>query len=396
MLLQLPKDIDMARTIGRILLTPAALLSLFACGSTAQSLYWIDAGFHAPRLVKSDTDGSNAVVLSLDSLSLPQGLDRSPVDGALYWTELKFAGAAVRRVGADLGVPGAVMETGSALRGIAVDSDWIYITSSNLITGPRIERVRIDGSMRDTLIALDRADGNPRAIVLDTGERKMYWCEFSSGKICRAEMKTGAIPENVVTGLEGPVGLALDVSQNLMYWTEANANTLRRSTLSGDSVTTLVAGLATPNYLALDPVEGTLYWGEIGTPSVQRANRDGSQVETLPVTVSHPTGILVTPSGAVGVSETGTERITTFSLSQNFPNPFNPTTTIQFSIVNTQLTMLTVYDVLGREVAALVHEVKQPGRYIVQWDAGGMASGLYMYRLQAGSFVDVKKLILLK
>jgi hypothetical protein len=57
MIVQLPKEIVMARNIGRILLPLAVLLSLFACGSAAQSLYWIDADFHAPRLGKSDTDG---------------------------------------------------------------------------------------------------------------------------------------------------------------------------------------------------------------------------------------------------------------------------------------------------------------------------------------------------
>ncbi|MBM2840867.1 MAG: repeat protein [Bacteroidetes bacterium] len=85
-----------------------------------------------------------------------------------------------------------------------------------------------------------------------------------------------------------------------------------------------------------------------------------------------------------------------FQLLQNYPNPFNPVTNFQFSIVNRQLTILKVYDLLGREVANLVNEVKQPGVYKAQWDASGVASGVYLSRLQAGSFVAVKKLILLK
>jgi hypothetical protein len=85
-----------------------------------------------------------------------------------------------------------------------------------------------------------------------------------------------------------------------------------------------------------------------------------------------------------------------FALEQNYPNPFNPTTTVHFSILNRQWTILKVYDVVGREVATLVNEVKQPGTYTVQWDATGSASGVYFYRLQAGDFVDVKKLVLLR
>ncbi len=87
---------------------------------------------------------------------------------------------------------------------------------------------------------------------------------------------------------------------------------------------------------------------------------------------------------------------TTFELEQNYPNPFNPVTTIQFTIVNSQLTIVKVYDVLGREVATLVNEVKLPGRYQVTWDAKNMASGVYFYKLTAGEFVQTKRLLLLR
>jgi hypothetical protein len=93
-------------------------------------------------------------------------------------------------------------------------------------------------------------------------------------------------------------------------------------------------------------------------------------------------------------------------LSQNYPNPFNPTTTIQFTIVSAQsgsasggdrqLTTVKVFDVLGREVATLVNEVKEPGSYTVQFSGSGLASGMYFYRIQAGTFLQTKKLLLLK
>ena len=85
-----------------------------------------------------------------------------------------------------------------------------------------------------------------------------------------------------------------------------------------------------------------------------------------------------------------------FSLEQNYPNPFNPTTNFQFSIAHSQLTILKVYDLLGREVATLVNEVKQPGSYTVQFDASNHASGVYFYILHAGNFVASKKLMLLR
>jgi hypothetical protein len=83
-------------------------------------------------------------------------------------------------------------------------------------------------------------------------------------------------------------------------------------------------------------------------------------------------------------------------LDQNYPNPFNPTTKIQFTIVNRQLTIVKVFDLMGREVATLVNEVKQPGTYTVVFNGSNLESGVYFYRLQAGSLVETKQLILLK
>lgn len=85
-----------------------------------------------------------------------------------------------------------------------------------------------------------------------------------------------------------------------------------------------------------------------------------------------------------------------FKLSQNFPNPFNPVTSIQYSIPQRSNVTLKVYDVLGNEVKTLVNEEKDRGVYSVNFDASGLASGMYLYRLQAGSFVETKKMILLR
>ena len=85
-----------------------------------------------------------------------------------------------------------------------------------------------------------------------------------------------------------------------------------------------------------------------------------------------------------------------FSLSQNFPNPFNPTTTIRFTIHETQFTTLKIYDIFGREVATLVNENLQAGNYERKWDATGIPSGMYFYRLASNNFSETKKLLLLK
>jgi len=83
-------------------------------------------------------------------------------------------------------------------------------------------------------------------------------------------------------------------------------------------------------------------------------------------------------------------------LDQNYPNPFNPSTKIKFTISDLRFTILKVYDVLGNEVATLVNKIKEPGYYEVNFNASNLASGVYFYRLVAGSFVSTRKMLLLK
>jgi hypothetical protein len=94
------------------------------------------------------------------------------------------------------------------------------------------------------------------------------------------------------------------------------------------------------------------------------------------------------------VVEIGSPQI--FSLSQNYPNPFNPSTMINWQVPVESHVSLKVFDILGNEVATLVDEVKQAGEYEVEFNAASVPSGVYFYRLQAGDFVDTKRMMLLK
>jgi hypothetical protein len=85
-----------------------------------------------------------------------------------------------------------------------------------------------------------------------------------------------------------------------------------------------------------------------------------------------------------------------FSLAQNTPNPFNPSTMVSYQLPVASAVKLTVYDMLGREVATLVNEMKDAGSYSVRFDGAGFSSGAYIYRLEAGSFVQTKRMLLVK
>ena len=85
-----------------------------------------------------------------------------------------------------------------------------------------------------------------------------------------------------------------------------------------------------------------------------------------------------------------------FSLSQNYPNPFNPTTQIEYDVPSAGRVTLTIYDILGKEVARLVDEDQSPGHRRVEFSGKGFPSGVYFYTLRAGTSSDTKKLVLLR
>ena len=87
---------------------------------------------------------------------------------------------------------------------------------------------------------------------------------------------------------------------------------------------------------------------------------------------------------------------TMFKLFDNYPNPFNPSTTVRYSIPEASFTSIKIYDALGNEVSSLVNETKQAGTYEVEFNASDLSSGIYYYTLQAGSFSETKKMILLR
>jgi hypothetical protein len=125
------------------------------------------------------------------------------------------------------------------------------------------------------------------------------------------------------------------------------------------------------------------------------------------VAVGQSGKILRTTNGGsivVGVRQGEHEIPMTALLKQNYPNPFNPTTTIQYQIprqidggqATAGRVVLKIYNLLGQEVATLVDEIQEPGFRSVVWNAGDVASGVYFYRLQTSSFVQTRKMLLLR
>ena len=99
---------------------------------------------------------------------------------------------------------------------------------------------------------------------------------------------------------------------------------------------------------------------------------------------------------SVDNDETKTGIPAEFTLSQNYPNPFNPSTTINYGITKRTFVELRIYDILGREVELLVNEEQDAGYYELDFNASKLSSGIYLYQIKAGNFIETKKMILLK
>jgi hypothetical protein len=148
-------------------------------------------------------------------------------------------------------------------------------------------------------------------------------------------------------------------------------------------------------------------WSSLGTGSSNGVN---SFVNALAVVGNEVVvGGDFTSAGGVSANRvarwnSGTSRVEqlsptapkTFLLEQNYPNPFNPSTTIRYQLPVASEVKLEVYDVLGKKIATVVNERQSAGSYQVVWNASGLSSGTYFYRLQAGTFVETKKMIMVK
>jgi hypothetical protein len=148
------------------------------------------------------------------------------------------------------------------------------------------------------------------------------------------------------------------------------------------------------------PQTSSNYWGVISSSIINNKVRIWIPGGFFPATIT--TTKLLVLSDSIGCVITGISNSNnsvlpgTFVLNQNYPNPFNPVTRIKYSIPFFGNVKLVLYDILGKEVLTMVNEAKQPGEYSYDFNGSNLSSGVYFYKLEAGDFIDTKRMILLK
>jgi hypothetical protein len=214
------------------------------------------------------------------------------------------------------------------------------------------------------------------------------------------------------------VGLPVPIGAAKVYTVDLAGN----NSVYQDGLTAIVD-------VAINPIDHSLYalqHAEFGPPWLNNKGRlfriQNGVVDTLISGMPRPSGMVFNPNGdlfittlqddniikvsnlPVGVEDENNFVADDFSLEQNYPNPFNPSTSIQYRVSSISNVSLKVYDVLGREIATLVNEEKPVGSYEVNFDASGLSSGIYFYKLTAGNsstgsgqvFTETKKMLLMK
>lgn len=198
-----------------------------------------------------------------------------------------------------------------------------------------------------------------------------------------ADTVTPTAPANF-TGLAGNTTAQLRWNKNVQF--DVWKYFIYRSTTNNPVSSTLIDSTVHPDtvYNATGLTNGTVYYFWVRAVDrfcQRRISAYSSVVQVTPV---------------VGIQVTGTETPKVYALYQNFPNPFNPRTNIQFDLPKVTLTRITVYDLLGKEVDVPVNQVLAAGKYNVDFDASNLASGVYFYKIEAGNFIEKKKMIVVK
>ena len=335
---------------------------MIALDAVNEKIYWVN--FNISTIQRADLDGSNAAIIitSIQGVNFPYGITIDESNGHVYW------------------------------------SNW---------GDHSIRRANLNGGAAQALFT--RTGHGVFAVIgigVDVANGKMYWLSRHNNLLRQADTN-GSNLQNILTqadGLSLPNSLVIDAANNRIFWTNEGTNTILTADLDGNNINTFLDaadGLQQPLALSLDAAATRIYWTN-NDGAIKRAQTDGSNIETLLTFEGNekPLGITVFGMDPVAISSIG-NLPDGFALENNYPNPFNPSTTINFKIGARNPVSLKIFNSIGQEIKTLREGVLSPGEYSAQWDATNnlgeaVSSGVYFYQLTAGKFIANQKMLLLR
>ncbi len=411
---------------------------------SAGVIYWISLSFNR-TLLKSDLDGENVVTLYETQNDLADThLDG---DGNLYWSKDKTAfstgpGMIWRR---STDETTTVFMKELSIAEIALDYEdghvfWINYGDGSLL------RSDVNFQQSDTLVR-DGNFFNLSKLAVDPDANRIF---YAFGETIYSNNYQGTASDSITSHVGIVSGIAVDASQSMLYWTDNGSTTFGNlksvNYETGEAETLINQNLSYARSLKVAPASGKLYWatgssftGNIGinTAALTGTNVDllygisgsvksvhaitldkeaglvffsdsegqavysinvenGGDLQTVLMDIDVPLGLDISRGISTDLKPQPGEQANDFQLRNNYPNPFNPTTTIQYSLPRAEFVRLAVYDMLGREVAVLTDGRQLAGQHEVQFDAAGLASGAYIYRLETAGSSRLRKMLLIK
>ncbi len=375
-------------------------VSLFVSGiSNAQIYYGSD-----DNVVATAKNGIDTTVISSER---PRSIVVDNEGGYIYWSEFDFPNK-VKRAKLDGSDESTILFGGFSRSenpaGMAYDNinNKLYV-ADNINNGFLLSS-NPDGTGLDTLVAgSDNGVTNGILdIALDLKNKKIYWVK--TGGVMRANLD-GSNVETVVTlkSYIQPPSIALNTKDGYVYWVNtANDNIMRASINNGTAEKLLHADA--PDGISLSLDEGKIYWvnsyfsaGNNGI--ISRANLDGTGIEHV-LNIGTPTGAIYVEGlniTAINDSKNKKSILDNFVVEHNYPNPFNPSTKIKYSLPSRSQITVKIYSSIGSLVKTLLNDVLQnSGWHEITFNADNLSSGTYFYSIKSGSNIITRKMILIK
>lgn len=226
----------------------------------------------------------------------------------------------------------------------------------------------------------------------------LYVSSYSGDNVRKFDSNGNDLGLFVTSNLSGPTNIWFDANGDLLV-SDYDGTAVKRFDSTGSYVNNFITGLGGSEGVDFFS-NGNILIGNGVTHSIKMFDSNGVYIEDF---IPNNSGGLMTPnavvirkSNPVPVQDESSIYNLEFDLNQNYPNPFNPETKISFLIKETILVQLKVYDILGNEITTLVNSNQSPGRYEINFNAGNLPSGIYFYKLKAGSFTQTNKMVYLK
>lgn len=256
--------------------------------------------------------------------------------------------------------------------------------------------VRVNATAGDAYPLVSIPIANLRALSFDTGD--VLYLAGTDGRLWKLNLTNNDTDFVGNTGIANLFGLSINPLNGQMWGVNASSNLYKINKLNGASTLVGNAGISALVDICFNQ-QGRLFGTSgIGSNISKLCNVDTltGHADTIGTTGKKGINGIAINTHPIGIQPISSQIPETFNLNQNFPNPFNPTTSIRFDLPKRSAVKIEIFDILGRSIGEIVNETLDAGRFEVKWDASNYASGIYYYRIEAADFVQTRKMVLLK